>query len=111
MLPIVFLRKILSLVVIAALLSLRLSSLTPEVFVIPVEDAIFEIPFIAAECSSPEGKPSKTKPKRAPDIILAPLAELEQRAGRPQPSPIPVTATLTLKDVHAEIFIPPEAIS
>jgi len=104
-------RKILSLVVIAALLSLRLSSFTEEQFVTPVEDTLFEIPFIAAEGSTAEGKPLKVKPKRAFDIILDPVEGLDQQGERPHPTTTTAVAVLNLKDIHSEIFIPPEVIS
>ena len=103
--------KILSLVVIAALLSLRLSSFTEEAFVVPVEDAIFDVAFIAAEDDPAEGKPIKVKPKRAFDIILAAFAELHHHGERPQLMTTFAAAVLDLKDIHTEIFIPPEVVS
>lgn len=106
------LHRFLSLVVIAALLSLRLSSLTDEVFVVPVEDAIFDVAFIAAEEGAAEGKPIKVKPKRAFDIImLAPVEELLRRGASPQLARTFAVAILNLKDIHSEIFIPPETFS
>lgn len=103
--------KILSLVVIAALLSLRLSSFTQEAFVVPVEDAIFDVAFIAAEDDPAEGKPIKVKPKRAFDIILASFEELPHHGERPQLTTTVTVAVLNLKDIHSEIFIPPETVS
>jgi hypothetical protein len=102
-------KKILSLVVIIALLSLRLSLLTEEVFVTPVEDAVFDIPFIAAEDGATEGKPPKVKPKRAFDLMLIPAVEPRAHGDTPLTVVRPALALLAPKDILSEIFIPPEA--
>ena len=103
--------KLLSLVLIAALIGLRLSSFTEEVFVVPVEDALFDVPFIAADDGTNETKPLKVKPKRVFDITLSPVVELRPRGEQPLPSFPPATTVLNLKEIHFEIFIPPESIS
>lgn len=90
---------------------MRLSSLTEQMFVIPVEDAIFDVAFIAAENSPAGGKPVKVKPKRAFDLVLAQSMELRLHCGRPLPQTRPTSAILVLKDIRPEIFIPPEIIS
>jgi hypothetical protein len=106
-----FLSKTLSLVVIAALISLRLSSLTETVFVTPLEDAIFDIPFIVADSSPADAKPIKVKPKRAFDFILAPLEELDRHGERPFVVAVLAITEPNLKDILSEIFIPPESVS
>ena len=104
--------KILSLVVIAALLSLRLSSFSEVAFVVPVEDAIFDVAFIAAEDGATAGKPIKVKLKRAFDIImLVQVEEPFQHGGRLHLTATCSVAVLNLKDIHSEIFIPPETVS
>jgi len=107
----VFFRKFLALLVIAGLLSLRLSTLTEQVFVEPVEDAIFDVPFIAAEEIPGEGKPVKVKPKRAFDFVLAVADELTLPGETLPLQANSVVVVLNLKDIHTDIFIPPETVS
>jgi hypothetical protein len=104
-------RKALALFVIVALLSLRLSGLTERVFVVPVEDAIFDVAFITTEESPVEGKPLKVKPKRALEIVLTPVDVVLIRGERPQPWWTAVDIILTLQGLRTEIFIPPETLA
>lgn len=103
--------KILSLVVISALLSLRLSSFSEDLFVVPVEDAIFDAAFIAAEDSPTDGKPKKVNSKRGFDIMLFPIEELRHDDEWSQLTRTSVVTVLNLKDIHSKIFIPPETVS
>jgi hypothetical protein len=103
--------KLLSLVVIIALFAMRLSFLSEEVFVIPVEDAIFHVAFIADEDSPSSTKILKVNAKRALDLLLLPQEEVSQPAEPPQPLLKPACCVLILKDIAAEIFIPPEVVS
>ena len=105
------LRKILALCTIAALLSLRLSNLTEQVFVEPVEDAIFHNAFIAAEECGANGKRIKVAMKRACDLLLAPVEAPLPSAERPIPATTPAIAAPVPKEIRADIFIPPERLS
>lgn len=100
--------RLLALTLIAALLALRLSSFTEQVFVEPVEDAIFDVAFIAAEDGAGSAKPIKVKTKRAMEIVLSPVEVLHQYGDRPQLPKAPRVPQLALKDIRPEIFIPPE---
>jgi hypothetical protein len=102
--------KILSLLVIAALLCIRLSSFTENTFADPVEEIIFDVPFIAADDWATEEGSSKAKLERSFDIILTPTPDLHPRGDRPQPSVMPTTAVLNLKEIYTRIFIPPEVV-
>lgn len=104
-----YFRKLLSLTLIFALLALRLSSFSEQAYVEPVEDAIFDVAFIAAEDSAGEGKPIKVKTKRALDLALCSIDALPHHPNRPQPPASPKVPVLILKDIHSEIFIPPES--
>lgn len=104
--------KIFALVVAAAFLSLRLSTFSTEIFVVPVEDAIFDVAFIADETGGASKKPLKIKTKRAIDhCTLVPAENLAQPTELPGPQTLSLTTALELKDNRAEIFIPPEARS
>jgi hypothetical protein len=103
--------KVLSLVVIAALFSMRLSHVSEEVFVIPVENAIFHVVFIAAEDCPASVKTLKFNAKRALDIILLPPEEISRQVDAPQPLIQTSYCVLTLKDICSEIFIPPEVVA
>lgn len=107
--PYPFFFRFLALTLVVALLALRLSSLTEQVFVEPVEDAIFGVAFIAAEDDAGNGKPIKAKTKRAMEIVLTPAEFMHHCGDRPQPPKTPATPRLVLKDIHPEIFIPPES--
>lgn len=100
--------RLLALTLIVALLALRLSSFTEQVFVEPVEDAIFDVPFIAAEDGAGSAKPIKVKTKRAIEIVLTPAEVLHQYGDWPQLPKAPRVPHLALKDIRPEIFIPPE---
>ena len=109
--PYRFLRKLLSLFVIVALVSLRLSTFTEQAFIEPVEDALFDVAFIASDETPEEGKLLKAKPKRAFDIVLATSQDIVPVVAGLPALPVPFVAELSLDDILAEIFIPPEAIS
>jgi hypothetical protein len=103
--------KVLSLVVIGALFAMRLSFLSEELFVTPVEDAIFHNAFIADEDNPFPAKILKANAKRALDVILLPTEEVSQPAAPPQPLFKPEYCVLIIEGISAEIFIPPEAIA
>ena len=106
-----FLKKILALSLVVMGLSLRLGSLTEEVFIKPVEDALFHKVFLAADHLF-EGKLIKAKPNSLVSEI----------PGDPPESKMPVVedsvepetqfvSHLPLRDILSEIFIPPETLS
>jgi hypothetical protein len=104
--------KVFALVVVAAFFSLRLSTFSTEVFVVPVEDAIFDVAFIADETGGAAKKPLKIKTKRAIDhCTLVPAENFVQPGELPVPHTPPLTIALELKDIRTEIFIPPETCS
>lgn len=100
--------KILSLLVIAALLCLRPSSFTVNTF---VEENIFNVPFIAADDWGTEEGCTNVKPESSFDIILTPSKDLRSHCDRPQSSKKPTLAVLNLKEICFRIFIPPEIVS
>jgi len=104
------LHKILSLAVIITLLSLRMSTFTEEIFIVPVEDAIFDVAFIAEETSA-EAKSFKVKVKKLLEFTLVPPTRGLAGIGLPQNSPTATIPVLVLMDLVADIFIPPESIS
>ena len=104
--------KVFALVVVAAFLSLRLSTFSTEIFVVPVEDAIFAVAFIADEAGGAAQKPLKIKTKRAIDhCTLVPTENYAQPGEWSVPQTPPLVAVVELKDIRTEIFIPPEARS
>jgi hypothetical protein len=104
--------KVFALVVVAAFFSLRLSTFSTEVFVVPVEDAIFDVAFIADETGGAAKKPLKIKTKRAIDhCTLVPAENFVQPGEWSVPPTLPLTIPLELKDIRTEIFIPPETCS
>ena len=103
--------KILSLAVIIALFSMRVSHLSESAFVIPVEDAIFHVAFIAAEESPVSTKILKIKGKTLFDIVLTPNEEIFPPVGQPRPSVKQADRSLIFNEISAEIFIPPEIVS
>lgn len=103
--------KILALLVIVALLGMRLSTFTADMFITPVEDAIFDTAYIVADDDSCTGKLLKAKTKRGFDILLHPTEELGRQYESPQAIAKPSTSVLQLKGILSEIFIPPEIIS
>jgi hypothetical protein len=100
-------KKILSLLVVVALLSLRLGSLTDEIFATPVEEAIFDCAFIAEE-NHTEGKSIKVKPKRMFEIVLTSVDAIHPHIETPEPVKRAVVPVLVLQEFPFEIFIPPE---
>jgi hypothetical protein len=100
-------KKILSLLVVAALLSLRLGSLTDEIFATPVEEAIFDCAFIAEE-NHTEGKSIKVKAKRMFELILTSVDAIQPHIEIPEPAERAVVPVLLPQDIPFEIFIPPE---
>lgn len=103
--------KALSLVLIVALFTMRLSLLSEEFFVIPAEDAIFHNAFIAAEEQQQTTKTLKQSAKRTCELFLTNAEEIAAPI-MPQKRPlIPRVRCLILRDISAEIFIPPEIIS
>ena len=100
--------KILSLLVIAALLCLRPSGFTENTF---VAENIFDVPFIAADDWGTEEGCADVKPESSFDIILTPSKYLRSHGDRPQSSIKPTMAVLNLKEICFKIFIPPESIS
>jgi hypothetical protein len=104
--------KVFALVVVAAFLSLRLATFSTEIFVVPVEDAIFDVAFIADETGGAAKKPLKIKTKRAVDhCTLVPAENFAQPGELTVPHTSPLTAVLELQDIRTEIFIPPETRS
>lgn len=104
------LKKTLSLIVIALLLSLRLGSFAEEIFTTPVEDALFHKVFIA-EDNLLKGKLIKAKPNLAfevtvdpPDLIVSVIEKVGQQDS-------PFVSDLILEDILSRIFIPPEVLS
>ena len=105
-----FVLKVLALVVVAAFLTLRLANLSTEIFVIPVEDAIFAVAFIADETGGGSKKPPKIKIKRAIDYChLCPAEAPPQPGERLLLQPWRPPAGTGPLDVRTEIFIPPES--
>lgn len=105
-----FFRKTLAFAAVVALLVMRLSTFTDEYFVTPVEDAIFDIAFIA-EDSPGEGKAPKVKPKNIFDFVLPPVEVVQTEVALPASPLTPTVCILCLKDVVPSIFIPPETLS
>lgn len=104
--------KVFALVVAAAFFSLRLSNLSTEIFVVPVEDAIFAVAFIADETGGAAKKPLQIKTKRAIDhCTLIPAENFVQPGELPVPQTPPLAIALELEDIRTEIFIPPEVRS
>jgi hypothetical protein len=102
--------KILSLLVIAAILCIRLSNFTENTFADPVEEIIFDVPFLAADDWATEEGCSKVKLERSFDIILTPTPDLHPRGDRAQSSEKPALTVLNLKEIYTRIFIPPEVL-
>lgn len=110
--------KILSLALAVALLALNLSSYKEDDFATSVEDVIFDIPTLSAddvdsatENADAEENLRKAKGHLVIDLYLNPRQELSPLNARPQLPSEPVVAVLSINNLLAEIFIPPEAFS
>ena len=104
-------RKLFTLLLVIALLSMRLATLTDEAFVVPIEDAIFHVAFIAGDDRPTHSHPLKVKDKGVFDIVLIPIEGLPPQVEPVQKTTIPDLTGLVLRDITAEIFIPPEVFS
>lgn len=101
------LARILAFCMILVLLAVRLGSFSEEVFVTPVEDAIFDVAFVSADEKSPQTK-YQIKSKRAFECALLqydvpPIPSLRVIAALPAYVPV-----FFPDDIASEIFIPPE---
>ena len=92
------------------LLSLRLGSFAPEIFTMPVEDALFHKVFIA-EDNPLEGKLIKAKPNLLFTVTVDPPEIKAIVIEKPQQPDFPFASDLIPKEVLCRIFIPPEVIS
>ena len=103
--------KVLAFSVIVALLSMRLYFLSDEFFVVPVENAIFGVAFIADNDSPTSGSTLKAKHKSCSDIVLIPAEQICYFIPQITVKLISPVTELILRDITAEIFIPPETLS
>ena len=104
------LKKTLSLVVVAMLLSLRLGSLTEEVFTTPIEEALFDVVFIA-EDNPLEGKVIKAEQNPPFEIPVNPSYIKFIVIDKLGLNYSPFVSDLIFKDILSKIFIPPELLS
>lgn len=101
------LARVLAFCMILVLLVVRMGSFSEEVFVTPVEDAIFDVAFISADEAGPQTK-LLIKSKRALECDLlqyevpeVPSVQVIMVLSRHVPEFFP-------EDITREIFIPPE---
>jgi len=106
-----FFGKTLAFIVIVALISMRLGTWSEDAFAIPVQDAIFHIAFIAADAQPVSTKALKVTAKQCLDFILLPSGPVSPLVQQPQLFLLPAVCSLIVKDISAEIFIPPEGVS
>lgn len=100
--------RVLAFSMILVLLSVRLGSFGEELFVTPVEDAIFDVAFVSVDDNGPQTKPAAIKYKGALDCDLP-------QGGISVPGPVLTNAVLSPyvpawspRDLVFDIFIPPE---
>lgn len=99
--------RILAFCMILVLLAVRLGSFSDEVFVTPVEDALFDVAFVSVDEKGPQSK-AQIKSKRAFECELLQyevpaLPSVQVVAALPAHVP-----EFALEDITTEIFIPPE---
>ena len=102
--------KFLSLMVVFMLLSLRLGSFTEEIFITPVQDALFHQVFVA-EGLPFEGKPIKAKLNLVFIVPITPPDATESSAIESVQQDTMYMSQLILSDILSEIYIPPESFS
>lgn len=100
--------RILAFSMILVLLSVRLGSFGEELFVTPVEDAIFDVAFVSVDDNGPQTKPAAIKYKGTLDCDL-PQGDISV------PGPVSINVVLSPyvpawspRDLVSDIFIPPE---
>lgn len=104
-------RKILLSAVMASMLALPLAGILEDSAMTALEDAIFDVSFLADDNVPSEEHFLKTELDLSFSLDLAPAENLPQHSARPQPSPKPVMADLFLKEIICEIVTPPKIAS
>ena len=100
--------NILAFVVIASLLSLPLAS---DPIFTPFENATLEVSFTVNDDGIIEVCFIKSNPELSINADLAPAGKLRLPGDRLRSSAQPIMATLSLKEIISEIFIPPKTVS
>lgn len=98
----------LALLLIAALLALRLHTLTPEVFVVPYQDFLKDTPTIYSETSPAKAGTPGFKPKRQLDLTCLEPVHLLPVVREALPL-IPFQPFFALPEVYLDILVPPES--
>ena len=100
--------NILAFVVIASLLSLPLAN---DPIFAPFENVTLEVSFTVNDAGIIEGIFLKSDPELSINADLVPAGKLRLPGDRLPSSAQPVMATLSLKEIISEIFIPPKTVS
>jgi len=101
--------RLLAFVMALVLLTVRFGTYSDELFVTPVEDAIFDVAFVVADAEGKQTKPPAIKSKQVLDCVLLPDQVAAPRPVMALPLPPEHTAPFFFDDVAGEIFVPPEA--
>lgn len=101
--------RVMAFSMILVLLTVRLGSLSKDVFVTPVEDAIFDVSFVSTADKGPQAKPLFVNLKYVLDCDLP-----QDEVSIPGLFPFfvaqtPCVPVFSPHEVVFEIFIPPEA--
>lgn len=104
------LARALAFMMILVLLTVRLGSFGEQVFVTPVETAIFDIASVTDNHNNPHAKPSALKYKCTLDCVLS-----QTDLSLPNPFQVPLSPSAHIpsffpREIGFEIFIPPEAL-
>jgi len=103
--------KILSLVVMALLLSLSLANLTADSVVTTYDDASVKVSLKANDNGTAEDYFLRSNPELSFNEELVPAEVVSLPGRRLQSSVKPAVAVLSLKDIISEIYIPPKNVS
>lgn len=108
--PVPYILRILAFCMVLVLLTVRLGSFSEEVFVTPLEDAIFDVAIVSADETGPQTKPQAVKSKRTLDCDLMQY-EIPLRRPAPVVAAVPMhVSRIHQEDIAFEIFIPPESV-